>query len=88
MTLPIQRWVKDLIHLPEAGVAKAQTAAQWATYLIQRSSLSLLKEELQKILGLVTYHSDMQEEIMVAPLEKSPVQEGSLICVPMAVVFQ
>jgi len=35
-----------------------------------------LKEELQKILGPVTYHSDAPKETLVAPPEKSPVQEG------------
>lgn len=32
MTLPVQGWVKDLIHLPKAGVARTQTVVQWATY--------------------------------------------------------
>jgi len=52
--------------------------AQWVTYLSQRSSLSSspLKEELQKILGPVTYHSDAPKETLVAPPEKSPIQEG------------
>ena len=59
-------------------MAQAQTVAQWVTYLSQRSSLSSspLKEELQKILGPVTYHSDAPKETLVAPPEKSPVQEG------------
>ena len=35
-----------------------------------------LKEELQKILGPVTYHSDAPKETLVTPPEKSPVQEG------------
>ncbi|XP_052553514.1 uncharacterized protein LOC128087697 [Tympanuchus pallidicinctus] len=77
-TLPIQGWVKDLTHLPKTGVAQAQTVARWVAYLSQRSSLSSspLKEELQKILGPVTYHSDAPKEILVAPPEKSPVQDG------------
>ena len=59
-TLPIQGWVKDLTHLPKTGVAQAQMVARWVAYLSQRSSLSSspLKEELQKILGPVMYHSD------------------------------
>jgi len=35
-----------------------------------------LKEELLKILGPVTYHSDVPEETTVTPLERSPTQEG------------
>ena len=59
-------------------MAQAQMVAQWLAYLSQRSSLSSspLKEELQKILGPVTYHSDAPKETLVAPPEKSPVQEG------------
>jgi len=77
-TLQIQGWVKDLTHLPKTGVAQAQMVARWVTYLSQRSSLSSssLKEEHQKILGPVTYRSDAAKETLVAPLEKSPVQEG------------
>ena len=77
-TLLIQGWVKDLTHLPKTGVAQAQTVARWVIYLSQRSSLSSspLKEELQKILGPVIYHSDAPKETLVAPPEKSPVQEG------------
>ena len=76
-TLPIQGWVKDLTHLPKMGVAQGQTVARWVTYLSQRSSLSSSPlKELQKILGAVTYHSNAPEETMVAPSEKSPVQEG------------
>uniref|UniRef100_A0A669QJJ3 ribonuclease H n=1 Tax=Phasianus colchicus TaxID=9054 RepID=A0A669QJJ3_PHACC len=77
-TLPIQGWVKDLTHLPKTGVAQAQTVARWVAYLSQRSSLSSspLKEELQKIPGPVTYHCDAPKETLVAPPEKSPVQEG------------
>ena len=77
-TLPIQGWVKDLTHLPKTGVAQAQMVTRWVTYLSQRSSLSSspLKEELQKILGPVMYHSDAPKETLVAPPEKSPVQEG------------
>ena len=33
-------------------------------------------KEVQKILGLVMYHSDVPEETMVAAPEKSSVQEG------------
>jgi len=78
ITLLIQGWVKDLTHLPEMGVAQAQTVALWVACLSQRSSLSssLLKEELQKILGPVTYHTDAPKETLVAPPGKSPVQEG------------
>ena len=70
--------MKDLNHLSKTGVAQAWMVAQWVTYLSQRSSLSSspLKEELQKILGPVTYHSDAPKETLVAPPEKSPVQEG------------
>jgi len=52
--------------------------ARWVTYLSQRIGLSSspLKEELQKILGPVTYHSDAPKETLVAPLEKSPIHEG------------
>ncbi|XP_065599365.1 uncharacterized protein LOC136052867 [Cyrtonyx montezumae] len=76
--LPIQGWVRDLIHLPKTGVAQAQVVARWVAYLSQRSSLSssLLKEELQKTLGPVTYHSDAPKQTLVAPPQKSPVQEG------------
>ena len=35
-----------------------------------------MKEELQKILGPVTFHSDALKETLVAPPGKSPVQEG------------
>ena len=78
ITLLIQGWVKDLTHLPEMGVAQAQTVALWVACLSQRSSLSssLLKEELQKILGPVTYHTDAPKETLVAPPEKSPIQKG------------
>jgi len=62
MTLTNQEWMKDLIHVPKAGVAKIQTVVKWAIYLSQRSNLSLLKEELWKILGLMMYHSDVQED--------------------------
>jgi len=60
------------------GLAQAQTVARWVAYLSQRSSPSSspLKEELQKILGPVTYPSDAPKETLVAPPEKSPVQEG------------
>lgn len=69
--------MKDLTHLRKTRVAQAQTVAQWVAYLSQTSSLSLsLLEELQKILGSVTYHSDTPEGTMVAPPDKSPVQEG------------
>ena len=66
------------ITLPKMGVAQAQMVAQWVTYLSQRSSLSSspLREELQKILGPVTYHSDAPTETLVIPSEESPVQEG------------
>ena len=52
--------------------------ARWVAYLSQRSSLSSspLKEELQKILGPLTYHSDAPKGILVAPPQKSPAQEG------------
>ena len=52
--------------------------ARWVAYLRQRSSLSSspLKEELQKILGPVTYHSDAPKETLVIPPEKNSVQEG------------
>ena len=53
--------------------------AQWVTYLSQRSSLSPLKEELQKILVSVMYHSDGPEGTMLTPQEKSPVQEGKYL---------
>ena len=51
---------------------------QWVAYLSQRSSLSSspLKKELQMVLGPVTYHNDALKETLVAPPEKSPVQEG------------
>jgi len=51
--------------------------AQWVSYLSQRSilSFSLLKEELQKILGQAMYHSDAPEGTTVAPMEKSFLQE-------------
>ena len=80
-TLPIQGWVKDLTDLPKMGMDQAQTVAHWVTYLSQRSSLSSspLKEELQKILGPVTYRNDAPKEILVAPLEKSCVQEGKYL---------
>lgn len=63
-TLPIHLWVRDLTLLPKTGVAQAQMVARWAVYLNQRSSLSssLLKEEWQKILGPVTYHSDTHQK--------------------------
>lgn len=68
----------DLTHLPKTGVAQAQTVAQWVVYLSWRRSLSssLLKEELQKILGLLMYHSDEPEETVVAPPAKCLLQEG------------
>ena len=71
-TLPIQGWVKDLTHIPKTGVAQSQTVAHWVTYLSQRSHLSSspLKEELQKILGPVTYHSEAAEQIVVTCPEK------------------
>jgi len=76
-TLPIQGWVKDLTHLCKTRVAQAQTVEGWVAYLSQSSlSSSLLKEELQKILGPVTYHTDAPKETLVAPPGKSPVQEG------------
>ena len=77
-TLPVQGWVKDLTHIPKTGVAQSQTVARWVAYLSQRSRLSSspLKEELQKILGPVTYHSETPEEIVVTCPEESPVQEG------------
>lgn len=46
MTLQIQWWMKDLIHLPKTGVAQAQTVAQWLP-ISARDSLSSLKEDLQ-----------------------------------------
>jgi len=61
-------------HL-EDGSYQAQTVAQWVIYISLRSSLSLspLKEELQKFLDLVMYHSDVPEETVVTPLEQSPI---------------
>ena len=38
--------------------------------------MSPLKEECQKIIGPVMYNRDAPEETMVAPLERSSVQEG------------
>ena len=63
------------------GVAQAQTVARWLTCLSQRSSLSSspLKEELPKILGPVTYHSDAPKQTLVAPPQKSPIQEGKYL---------
>ena len=77
-TLLIQGWVKVHTLLLKTGVVQAQTVARWVACLSQRISLSSspLKEELQKILGLVTYHSDALKETLVAPPEKSPIQEG------------
>ena len=71
--------MKDLNHLSKTGVAQAWMVAQWVTYLSQRSSLSPLKEELQKILVSVMYHSDGPEGTMLTPQEKSPVQEGKYL---------
>jgi len=47
-------------------------------HLGQRSLLSSLplKEELRKILGPVTFHSDAPEESTIAPPERSLLQEG------------
>lgn len=77
-TLPIQGWVKDLTHISKTGVAQVQTVAWWVAYLSQWSSLcsSSLKEEVQKILGPVTYHSDVPKETFFTPPEKSSIQEG------------
>lgn len=60
------------------GVDQAQTVTHWVTYLSQQSSLysSLLKEDLQKLLGPVMYHSDMPEEKMVTPPERNSTQDG------------
>jgi len=75
-TLPIQGWVKDLTHVPKTRVAQSQTVARWVAYLSQRSRLSSspLKEELQKILGLVTYHNETPEEIMVLSTQIDPAE--------------
>ena len=63
--------------MTKTGVAQAQTVEQWVIYLSQRNCLSLSQlKELQKILGPVTYRSDAPKETLVAPPEKSPVQEG------------
>lgn len=68
-TLPVQEWVKDLMHSPKAEVAQAQTVAHWVAYLWQHRHLSPSPlNELQKILGPVMYHSD-------APGETTPEEE-------------
>ena len=43
---------------------------------MDRLSSLPLKEKLQKILGPVTYYSDVLKETFVTPLEKSSIQEG------------
>ena len=57
-------------------VAQAQMVARWVAYLRQRSSLSSSPLEEEHHLGLVMYQGYMPEETMIAPLERSPVQEG------------
>ena len=57
-------------------VAQAQMVARWVAYLRQRSSLSSSPLEEEHHLGLVMYHGYVPEETMIAPLERSPVQEG------------
>lgn len=51
--------------------------AHWVVYVGQYNHLSPPSlKELQKILGPVTYHSDVPEETVVTPPENSPVLEG------------
>lgn len=70
-------WVKDLSCILKTGMVQAQTVACWVAYLGQCSLSSLpLKEELQKILGLVTGYSNALWEVSAIPPENSLVQEG------------
>lgn len=32
--LPIQEWVKDLMHIPKTGVAQIETVACWVTVMV------------------------------------------------------
>lgn len=36
-------------------------------------------KEIQKILGLVTYHSDVPEEVTITPPQKSPIKKGEYL---------
>lgn len=42
-----------------------------------KSSSSL--KEIQKILGLVTCHSDVPEEVTITPPQKSPIKKGEYL---------
>ena len=60
-------------------MAQTPTLAKWGAYLQQRSALSssLLREELQCLLGPVTYTSEKQEELAFDPLvAESPYRKG------------
>lgn len=76
-TLPIQGWVKNLMHIPKTEVAQTQTVAHWVVYLWQHSHLSASPlKKLQKILDPAVYHSDAPRETTIDPLKRRPVQEG------------
>ena len=63
---------------PWTGVAQTPTLANWGAYLEQHSALSTspLSEELQRLLGPVTYTSGKQEELGFQPLvAETPYQE-------------
>jgi len=53
----------------------------WVTYLNQRSHLSLfpLKEKLQKILSLITYHSETCEARWSISWRKVPYRRGNIL---------
>ena len=60
-------------------MAQTPTLAKWGAYLQQCSTLSSspLSEELQHLLGPVTYTSEKQEELAFEPLvAESPYREG------------
>ena len=86
-TYPILGWVRDWTQKPRSGVAQTPTLAKWGAYLQQHSALSSspLSEELQRLLGLVTYTSEKQEELSFEPLaaespfreEKAPIPEDA-----------
>ena len=71
--------MQDWTQRPRSGVARTCTLAKWGAYLQQCSALSTspLSEELQRLLGPVTYTSGKQEELAFEPLvAETPYQEG------------
>lgn len=76
---PIAGWLRSWVTMPKLGVVQTPTLAKWGAYLEQREALSTspLSQQLQTLLGSVTYETLSREEaLMKEKLFPCPFHEG------------